>query len=59
MERTPKFSKDKIQFQVGQVHYMGNLVTGDGLKPDDDKIRAILEMPHPTDTKSLPACLEW
>ncbi len=32
---------------------MGNLVAGDGLKPDDDKTRASLEMPQPTDTESL------
>ena len=51
--KNAKFSKDKIQFKVGQVRYMGNLVTGDGLKPDNDKIKAILEMPQPTDTKSL------
>ncbi len=65
--KNAKFSKDKIQFKMGQVRYMGNLVTGDGLKPDNDKIRvtgdglkpdndkirAILEMPQSTDTKSL------
>ena len=29
-----KFNKSKIQFQVPQVRFMGNVVTADGLRPD-------------------------
>ena len=39
----------KIQFKVTTVTYMGNIVTKDGMRPDPDKIEAIVNMPKPTD----------
>ena len=48
-----KFNADKIQFKVSTVSYMGNLVSADGLKPDDRKIAAIVDMPPPQDVPSL------
>ena len=47
------FNRDKIQFKVNSVRYMGHLVTEHGLKPDDEKINAIVNMPPPTDVPSL------
>ena len=47
------YSKDKIQFKVDAVEYMGNLVTHEGLKPDSKKLDAILNMPQPTNVPSL------
>ena len=47
------FNRDKVQFKVNSVRYMGHLVTEDGLKPDDEKVNAIVNMPTPTDVPSL------
>ena len=46
-------NRDKIQFKVNSVRYMGHLVTEHELKPDDEKINAIVNMPPPTDVPSL------
>ena len=45
--------REKVQFKIGQVEYMGNLVSSDGLKPDPKKIEGIMNMPKPTDVNSL------
>ena len=48
-----KFNKNKIQFKILSVTYMGNVATKDGLQPDQQKISAIVDMPQSTDVKSL------
>uniref|UniRef100_A0A803JEM9 Integrase catalytic domain-containing protein n=1 Tax=Xenopus tropicalis TaxID=8364 RepID=A0A803JEM9_XENTR len=48
-----KFNKDKIQYLVKEVKYMGHIISSDGVKPDDSKISAILNMPPPQDKKGL------
>ena len=47
------FNRNKTQFKVNFVRYMGHLVTEDRLMPDDEKINAIVNMPPPTDVSSL------
>ena len=42
------FNAGKIQFKVTTVTYMGNIVTKDCMRPDPDKIEAIVNMPKPT-----------
>ena len=47
-------ARDKcVKFKIGEVEYMGNLVSSDGLKPDPNKIEAIMNMPNPTDVNLL------
>ena len=49
-EKVICFNRDMIQFKVNSVSYMEYLVVEDGLKPDDEKINAIANMPpHLTD----------
>ena len=36
-EKRVRFSKDKVQYRVSLVRYMGNLVSAEGLKPDEEK----------------------
>ena len=48
-----KFNGEQVQFKMGQVEYMGNIVSSDGLKPDPKKIDAIVNMPKPTNVNSL------
>ena len=52
-EKGVKFNKNKIQFKVPTVTYMGDVVTANGLQPDEQKIVAIVDMPPPTDVSSL------
>ena len=52
-EKKVRFSKDKVQHRVPVVRYMGNLVSSEGLKPDKEKVKAIVEMPKPKDKKAL------
>uniref|UniRef100_A0A3B3DIW6 ribonuclease H n=1 Tax=Oryzias melastigma TaxID=30732 RepID=A0A3B3DIW6_ORYME len=48
-----KFNKDKIQFKVNTVKYLGHIITASGQKADNAKIRAIIDMPTPDDKQSL------
>ncbi|MES9901692.1 MAG: RNase H-like domain-containing protein, partial [Sedimenticola sp.] len=52
-EKNVKFNKEKIQFKVNKVKYMGCEISADGMKPDPDKVKAIQEMPPPEDKKGI------
>ena len=44
-----KFNPQKVKLRVPEVSYVGHVFSSDGLKPDPEKLRAIDDMPHPTD----------
>jgi hypothetical protein len=48
-----RFNKDKLQHKVPQVKYVGHVVSGQGLSPDPEKVRAIVNMPTPTCAEDL------
>lgn len=48
-----KFNKEKIQYRVDTVKYMGHIISPAGQKADDPKIKAIIDMPPPVDKQSL------
>ena len=52
-EHGVKFNKKKIQFKCKEVTYMGRILGVNGVRPDPKKIRAILEMPTPSDKPAL------
>ena len=52
-ERSVKLNKEKMKLRRSEVPYIGNVLTDKGLKPDPDKIKAMLEMPKPTDVAGL------
>ena len=52
-EKNIKFNPKKLQLKVREVKYVGNIVSEDGLRPDDEKIRAIIEMPVPESKEDL------
>ena len=52
-ERHIKFNRDKIQFRVSQVKYMGEVVSESGFSPDPEKISAIHNMPTPSCKQDL------
>ena len=43
----------KCSFLVNECKYLGVYVSSDGVRPDPDKIRAIIDMPEPTDISEL------
>ena len=51
-ERNLKLKAEKIRFGL-EVPFLGHMLTADGLAPSPEKIKAILEMPTPTDVPSL------
>ena len=52
-ENNVRFDKDKIQYKVSEVKYVGYIVSSEGLKPDPEKIRAVNEMPTPQNKQGL------
>ena len=48
-----KLNKDKCQIEKTEIKYIGHILSKDGLKADPDKIKAVLDMPAPTDKKGL------
>ena len=52
-ERNIKFNKNKIQFKVSEVKYLGHIIGKTGTRPDPEKIDAIQEMPTPTNKQEL------
>ncbi|KAJ8380928.1 hypothetical protein SKAU_G00017060 [Synaphobranchus kaupii] len=43
----------KLQFKLKEVQFHGHILSSDGLKIDPEKTRAVMEMPTPTDAKSV------
>ena len=48
-----KSKKEKIQYKVKEVKYMGNIINADGIKPAPAKVYAIVNMQSPDSPKSL------
>ena len=48
-----KLNREKLQLRLREVAYMGHVLSSDGLQPDPDKVKAIREMPTPTDKQSI------
>lgn len=48
-----RLSLKKLHFKVKEVKFHGHILSAEGLRADPEKIRAVQEMPHPTDTKAV------
>ena len=48
-----KLNAEKIQFRQKQVSYMGHIISSEGLQADPNKLKAINEMPPPTDKEGV------
>ncbi|XP_060774454.1 uncharacterized protein K02A2.6-like [Neoarius graeffei] len=48
-----RLSLKKLQFRVREVRFHGHILSADGLRADPEKIRAVQQMPHPTDAKGV------
>ena len=52
-ERNIKFNRTKIQLRIDKVKYLGSIVSGEGFRPDPEKIKAIVDMPQPQNKQDL------
>lgn len=52
-----KIQLDKSEFLRKEVLYLGHTITKEGLKPNDDKIMAVLNYPIPTTTTQIKSFL--
>ena len=52
-ERSLKLNKAKLKFKMTSVGYMGHIISDTGLSADPEKIRAIKQMPKPTDIQGI------
>lgn len=48
-----KLNAEKIRFRQKEVPFVGHRISADGVKIDQEKVRAIREMPVPTNTKEV------
>ncbi|XP_056109383.1 uncharacterized protein K02A2.6-like [Rhinichthys klamathensis goyatoka] len=48
-----KLNKKKCQIRTSQIKYIGHVLTADGLKPDEEKVRAVVQLPTPEDKQDL------
>ena len=46
-------NKEKCQFRVPEVTYIGHILNDKGIQPDPEKVRAIQDMPPPVDKKGV------
>ena len=52
-DRNITLNKDKIQLKKTEVRFLGHLLTAKGVQADPEKVRAISDMPTPTDVKGV------
>ena len=48
-----KLNREKCQFQMSEIKFLGHVVSTDGLKPDPNKVEAIVNMERPTDVEAV------
>ena len=60
-EQNVKLTKDKRKLRLDQVPYIGHLQTSKDLKPEPEKVKAIMEMPMQAlnDVAGVEDCLAW
>ena len=52
-ERGIRLNPDKLKLRKNSLCFLGHEITRDGLRPDPEKVRAITEMPTPTDVAAI------
>ena len=57
-ERNLKLNREKCHFRVSEVHYVGHALSADGVKPDPQKVEAIIAMPAPANREDLQRFLD-
>ena len=52
-EKGLKLNADKMEIQLKEITFMGHRITENGLHSDPEKVRAIMDMPPPTNLEEL------
>ena len=52
-DKSIKLNRDKFELRMNEITFMGHRITRDGLRPDPDKIKAIVEMETPQNVEQL------
>jgi hypothetical protein len=52
-----KVNLEKCQFMVQEVKYLGHILSSEGIKPNEEKIKAIVQAPPPQNVSQLRAFL--
>ena len=52
-ERGVHLNSDKLQLRIKEVPFIGHVATGEGLRPDPSKVRAIRKMPPPENVAGI------
>jgi hypothetical protein len=52
-----KIEPDKCEFLKTELSYLGHVVTNEGVKPDPEKVRAIIDFPTPLNTTGVKSFL--
>ena len=52
-ERNLQLNKNKARLKQHEAPFIGHILTPQGLKPDPCKVKAIVDMPDPTDAQAL------
>ena len=48
-----RLNREKCQFGMPQVTYLGHTINAQGISPDRERVKAICEMPPPQDKKGV------
>ena len=51
--RERNLNREKCHFRGSEVHYVGHVLSADGVKPDPQKVEAIIAMPTPVNREDL------
>ena len=52
-----KLKPEKCKFGFNQIKALGHIINKDGISPDEEKVEAIAQMPHPRNVKECQAFL--
>ena len=52
-EKNIMLNKEKVKLRSKEVQFMGHVISQKGLKADPEKIKAMVEMPTPTDVAGV------
>ena len=58
-EKNIKLNANKMKLRLSEFCYTGHLLTAEGLKPDQTKVKAISEMLEPTNVRSSRRFWAW
>ena len=48
-----KFNPAKLKLREDKVNYVGHMLTSQGVRPDPENIKGIINMPPPTDKEGV------